>query len=101
MFRRRRPVERKTEAGTETLFKAAIYSYLRSRSGFARIALDGTVIQLDDKANSTVSRKNPAGVSLSLASVNDTAAAVVEPFLRALRQYAPAELPKLSRTDRG
>jgi lipid-binding SYLF domain-containing protein len=94
------PVGRKTEAGTATLFKAAIYSYLRSRSGFAGIALDGTVIQLDDRANTTVNAKNPAGVALSQASANGTAAAVVEPFLRALRKYAPAELPKLSRTDR-
>ena len=88
------PVGRKTEAGTATLFKAAIYSYLRSRSGFAGIALDGTVIQLDDRANTTVNAKNPAGVALSQASANGTAAAVVEPFLRALRKYAPARARK-------
>jgi lipid-binding SYLF domain-containing protein len=94
------PVGHKAEAGTDIRFKSAIYSYLRSKNVFAGIALDGTVIQLDDRANTTVNAKNPAGVALSQASANGTAAAVVEPFLRALRKYAPAELPKLSRTDR-
>lgn len=94
------PVGRKADAGTDILFKAAIYSYVRSKSVFAGIALDGTVLQLDDHANRTVTVKNPVGGALSNASVNGGATAVVEPFLRVLQKYAPAEVPKLNHTDR-
>jgi len=94
------PVGRKAEAGTDIQFKSAIYSYLRSKNVFAGIALDGTVIQLDDNANSIVAGKKPVGGALSKGSVAGAATVVVEPFLRALQKYAPAEVPKLSRTDR-
>ena len=45
------PVGRQAEAATDASFKAAVYSYSRSRGVFAGLALDGTVISIDDSAN--------------------------------------------------
>lgn len=45
------PVGREASAATDATFKAEVYSYSRSRGVFAGLALDGTVISIDDKAN--------------------------------------------------
>jgi lipid-binding SYLF domain-containing protein len=45
------PVGRQAEAATDASFKAEVYSYSRSRGVFAGLALDGTVISIDDQAN--------------------------------------------------
>jgi lipid-binding SYLF domain-containing protein len=45
------PVGRNVQASTDTSFKAEILSYSRSRGLFAGVALDGTAITIDDKAN--------------------------------------------------
>jgi lipid-binding SYLF domain-containing protein len=94
------PVGRKAEAGTDILLKSAIYSYSRSKGLFAGIALDGSVVRLDDDANNSVYGKKTGAADISKGKVGGAAMAVVEPFLRALQKYAPAEVPKLSRTDR-
>jgi lipid-binding SYLF domain-containing protein len=88
------PVGRKAEVGTDILLKSAIYSYSRSKGLFAGIALDGAVIQLDDDANKSVYGKESVAADLSKAKVRGAAIAVVQPFLRALQKYAPAEVPK-------
>jgi lipid-binding SYLF domain-containing protein len=88
------PVGRKAEAGTDILLKSAIYSYSRSKGLFAGIALDGAVIQLDDDANKSVYGKKTVAADISKGKVGGTAIAVVQPFLRALQKYAPAELSK-------
>ena len=91
------PVGRKAEAGTDILLKSAIYSYSRSKGLFAGIALDGAVIQLDDNANKSVYGKKTVAADVSKGKVRGAAIAVVQPFLRALQKYAPAELPKTTR----
>jgi lipid-binding SYLF domain-containing protein len=91
------PVGRKAEVGTDILLKSAIYSYSRSKGLFAGIALDGAVIQLDDDANKSVYGKESVAADLSKARVHGAAVAVVQPFLRALQKYAPAEVPKTTR----
>lgn len=48
------PVGRNVQASTDENLKAEIYSYSRSKGLFAGIALDGTVIRIDRKANETV-----------------------------------------------
>jgi lipid-binding SYLF domain-containing protein len=88
------PVGRNAEVGTDILLKSAIYSYSRSKGLFAGIALDGAVIQLDDDANKGVYGKESVAADLSKARVRGAAIAVVQPFLRALQKYAPAEVPK-------
>ena len=88
------PVGRKAEAGTDILLKSAIYSYSRSKGLFAGIALDGAVVQLDNDANKSVYGKKIVAADMSKAKVGGTAIAVVQPFLRALQKYAPAEVVK-------
>src|SRR5512133_19073 len=89
-----RPIGRKAEVGPDILLKSAIYSYSRSKGLFAGIALDGAVIQLDDDANKSVYGKESVAADLSKAKVRGAAIAVVQPFLRALQKYAPAEVLK-------
>jgi lipid-binding SYLF domain-containing protein len=45
------PVGRQASAATDPTFKAEVYSYSRSRGVFAGLALDGTVISIDDDAD--------------------------------------------------
>jgi lipid-binding SYLF domain-containing protein len=42
------PVGRDASAATDATFKAEVYSYSRSRGAFVGLALDGTVISIDD-----------------------------------------------------
>ena len=91
------PVGRKAEAGTDILLKSAIYSYSRSKGLFAGIALDGAVLQLDDDANKSVYGKKSVAADLATRKVSGSAVGVVQPFLRALHKYAPAEVPKTTR----
>jgi len=51
------PVGRQAEAATDASFKAEVYSYSRSRGVFAGLALDGTVISIDDEADAAFYRK--------------------------------------------
>jgi lipid-binding SYLF domain-containing protein len=45
------PVGRQASAATDPTFRAEVYSYSRSRGVFAGLALDGTVISIDDEAD--------------------------------------------------
>lgn len=45
------PVGRHTEAGTDTRFKASIYSYTIAKGLFAGMSLEGAVIRVDRNAN--------------------------------------------------
>jgi len=51
------PVGRQASAATDPTFKAEVYSYSRSRGVFAGLALDGTVISIDDDADAAFYRK--------------------------------------------
>jgi lipid-binding SYLF domain-containing protein len=48
------PVGRSAQASTDEQLKAEIYSYSRARGLFAGVALDGTVLSIDNKANQAV-----------------------------------------------
>jgi lipid-binding SYLF domain-containing protein len=52
------PVGRQASANTDTSFKAEVYSYSRTRGVFAGIALDGTALTIDDKANDSFYKKS-------------------------------------------
>ena len=45
------PVGRRTAAATDIEFKAEVYSYSRSRGLFAGVALEGSALRIDGKAN--------------------------------------------------
>src|SRR5204862_8135157 len=51
------PLGRQASAATDASFKSEVYSYSRSRGVFAGLALDGTAITIDDKANAAFYRK--------------------------------------------
>jgi lipid-binding SYLF domain-containing protein len=51
------PVGRDALAATDASFKAEVYSYSRSRGAFIGLALDGTVISIDDDADGDFYRK--------------------------------------------
>ncbi len=55
------PVGRTASAATDPTFKAEVYSYSRSRGVFAGLALDGTVISIDDDANERFYKKIDVG----------------------------------------
>src|SRR4051812_33065767 len=52
------PVGRTASAATDQNFAAEVYSYSRSRGLFAGVALDGTSISVDRKANGAFYKKN-------------------------------------------
>jgi lipid-binding SYLF domain-containing protein len=52
------PVGRAASAATDQNFAAEVYSYSRSRGLFAGVALDGTSISVDRKANSSYYKKS-------------------------------------------
>jgi SH3 domain-containing YSC84-like protein 1 len=45
------PVGRQAEAGADVTLRSAVYSYSRSRGLFLGLALDGTALLIDEKAN--------------------------------------------------
>jgi lipid-binding SYLF domain-containing protein len=61
------PVGRQASAATDASFKAEVYSYSRSRGVFAGLALDGTVISIDDEANAAFYKKPSVAASDILA----------------------------------
>ena len=52
------PVGRSAQASTDEQLKAEIYSYSRARGLFAGVALDGTVLRINHKANQAVYGRN-------------------------------------------
>ena len=51
------PVGRESSAATDMTFKSEIYSYSRSRGVFAGLAIDGSVLSIDDDENEAFYRK--------------------------------------------
>ena len=51
------PVGRQASAATDPFLKAEVYSYSRTRGVFAGIALDGSVLSIDDKADANFYKK--------------------------------------------
>jgi lipid-binding SYLF domain-containing protein len=51
------PVGRDATAATDASFKAEVYSYSRNRGLFAGIAVDGSVLSIDDKADASFYKK--------------------------------------------
>jgi lipid-binding SYLF domain-containing protein len=85
------PVGRKAEVGTDVLLRSGIFAYSRSKGLFAGIALDGSVISVDDSANRKAYNKNVTGEQLLLSkevSVNPT----VAEFVKTLQSVSPAHV---------
>jgi lipid-binding SYLF domain-containing protein len=61
------PVGRQASAATDPTFKAEVYSYSRSRGVFAGLALDGTVISINEDADAAFYKKPGVAASDILA----------------------------------
>jgi len=57
------PVGRESSAATDFTFKSEVYSYSRSRGVFAGLAIDGSVISIDDDENEAFYRKKDVTAS--------------------------------------
>jgi lipid-binding SYLF domain-containing protein len=82
------PVGRKAEVGADVLLRSGIFAYSRSKGLFAGISLDGSVVSIDDSANSKVYGKEVAGEQILLGK-GVRSNATVEPFLNALQKASP------------
>ena len=82
------PVGRKAEVGTDVLLRSGIFAYSRSRGLFAGVSLDGSVVSLDDSANSRAYGKEVSGEQILLGK-GVQSNATVEPFLNVLQKAAP------------
>src|SRR5215471_6444903 len=78
------PVGREAEVGTDILLRSAAFTYSRSRGLFAGVALDGSILGMDDSANRNVYGKEVTAEQVLLGKgvrSNPT----VEPFLKELQ----------------
>jgi lipid-binding SYLF domain-containing protein len=84
------PVGRRVEAGTNLTFDSPIYSYSRNKGVFAGIALDGSVLSVDDSSNQEVYGKEVTGTDILITKripVRD----VTRPFIEALKRNTPRQ----------
>ena len=65
------PVGRESSAATDMTFKAEVYSYSRSRGVFAGLAIDGSVISIDDDENEAFYRKKDVTAADIISGAND------------------------------
>jgi lipid-binding SYLF domain-containing protein len=80
------PYGRQGTAGTDITFNTEIYSYARSRGLFGGIALDGSVIAIDRKANTAFYNKNDVTASEILSGQAPAAPETAQRFLERLAQ---------------
>jgi lipid-binding SYLF domain-containing protein len=71
------PVGRESSAATDFTFKSEIYSYSRSRGVFAGLAIDGSVMSIDDDENAAFYGKTSYGTRG--VSASDIASGAVTP----------------------
>src|SRR5215471_5026276 len=82
------PVGRKAEVGTDILLRSGAFTYSRSKGLFAGVALDGSVVGMDDSANRNIYGKEVTAEQVLLGKgvrSNPT----VEPFLKELQKVSP------------
>ena len=83
------PVGRSGSAATDIKFDAEVYSYSRSRGLFIGIALDGSVISIDDKANARFYHRDSVDAG-EIIYGDITPPQPAREFMAALAKYAPA-----------
>src|SRR5262245_40834232 len=82
------PVGRKAEIGTDVLLRSGIFAYSRSKGLFAGIALDGSVVSIDDSANERTYGKKVTGEQVLL-SKEVTITPTVADFVNTLKRVSP------------
>jgi lipid-binding SYLF domain-containing protein len=82
------PVGRTAQVATDVMLKSPVFAYSRSKGLFAGIALDGSVVSIDEAADHRVYGKDLTAQDILMhgkARMNDTVAT----FVRALEKYSP------------
>jgi len=69
------PVGRQAAAGADVTLRSAVFSYSRSRGLFLGLALDGTAIMIDNKANAAYYGNNGQPSSIPSPQQRDSAPA--------------------------
>lgn len=80
------PIGRNAQAATDAQLKAEIYSYSRSRGLFAGVALDGSVLSIDNDANQAVYGQGVTARRIFAGGVSNVPNAVVD-FRDRLEEY--------------
>jgi len=80
------PVGRTAQAATDAQLKAEIYSYSRTRGLFAGVALDGSVLSIDNDGNQRIYGEGVTPRRIFDGGVSDVPAAVVD-FRDSLEEY--------------
>ena len=88
------PVGRQASAATDASFKAEVYSYSRSKGVFAGLALDGTVISIDDGANAAFYKKPGVTAGDIIAGNVTTDDESARRFLAAVASSTTSETPQ-------
>ena len=92
------PIGRESSAATDMSFKAEVYSYSRSRGVFAGLAIDGTVISIDDDENEVYYRKHgitASDIASGAVTANDDSA---RRFLAAIMKATHSDTAPLPST---
>jgi lipid-binding SYLF domain-containing protein len=82
------PVGRATSAATDANFSAEVYSYSRTRGLFAGIAIDGSAITIDKKANEAYYQKSGVTASDIIAPTAPAPPAAAQRFVAAVGSSA-------------
>lgn len=85
------PIGRRAEIGTNVTLDAAIYSYSRSKGAFAGVSLDGSVLTIDDSANTTAYGHRVSGEEILIQQKVSTPV-VAKPFIAALERLIAARV---------
>src|SRR5581483_2062547 len=100
------PVGRESSAATDMTFKSEVYSYSRSRGVFAGLAIDGSVISIDDDENDAFYRKknvSAGDIATGAVTTNDDAArrfmAAVNTSTTGGRQQSASATPPPAASD--
>ncbi|OLB12111.1 MAG: hypothetical protein AUH10_08740 [Gammaproteobacteria bacterium 13_2_20CM_66_19] len=92
------PVGRQAEAATDATFRSEVYSYSRSRGVFAGIALDGSALTIDDKADAAFYKRPGIMASDILAGNVTTSDESARRFLAAVTSSVGAQRTTLQRS---
>ena len=83
------PVGRHVEAGRNFTLDAPIYAYSRNKGAFAGVALDGSILSVDDSANHEVYGEGVSGTDL-LVGGDIPPHQSTRPLVAALNRHAPS-----------
>ncbi|MBK6597249.1 MAG: lipid-binding SYLF domain-containing protein [Proteobacteria bacterium] len=86
------PVGRQASASTDASFTAEVYSYSRARGLFAGLALDGTALTIDGRANKRFYKQRASATDIITAQVS-TDADSARRFLRAVQLSTATTTP--------